>query len=139
MLYNVLKKFKCTYTHTHIKSPFHLDCIFPVNWYMLYNGITGTTHYHRSHEVHHEWTPTSSHISMSAYQTITRKANYKATQRTDWRVVALSMKPRNWYQQDTSLCMADNMNPVEINISTVTRYLTSSSEHMMTISCKQRH
>ena len=54
-------------------------------------------HYHRSHEVDHEGTPTSSHISMSAYRTIT----WKATQRTDWRVVALSMKPRNLKQQDT--------------------------------------
>ena len=31
----------------------------------------GTTHYHRSHEVHHEGTPISSQISMSAYRTIT--------------------------------------------------------------------
>ena len=52
-----------------------------------------------SHEVDHEGTPTSSHISMSDYRTITWKATYKATPRTDWRVVALSMKPSNWNQQ----------------------------------------
>ena len=34
---------------------------------------------------------------MSVYWTIT----WKATPRTDWRVITLSMKPRNWKQQDT--------------------------------------
>ena len=57
-------------------------------WAWMKLKKTDTTHYHRSHEVDHEGTPKSSHVSMSAYQTITWKAIYKATQITDWRVVA---------------------------------------------------
>ena len=66
--------------------------------------------------------------SMSAYRTITWKANYKATPRTDWKGVVLSMMPSNWKQPDhlvldmpvTPMCMADTMNPAEIDIPTVT-------------------
>ena len=45
--------------------------------------LVGTTWRTDEQIVDHEGTPKSSHICMSAYRTITWKANYKATPRTD--------------------------------------------------------
>ena len=54
---------------------------------LRYSSKPGTTHYHSSHEIDHEGTPTYSHINSCAYRTITWKANNNATSITDWRVV----------------------------------------------------